>query len=348
MDLVFKVLTDPAPDVLQVLDTNFQEHYAGVNMSMAWAELAPAVRQATEKFVIPYVGEELYNSLAGLYQASTEMTAEQLKALQLLQDAVAFYTIYHVLPEKNAVVASAGVVQNTPEGGSTPVNQWSWKAKRWSALENADTFLDLLLNYLEKQVIAEKEEFNIWKDSAAYKVKVSDFFRHTAQLDEYLNIQMSRRSFISLVRFMKQIEEDVIKPVLCTELYDAVTGINISEENKLLLPYIRRAVAYLGAAEAVPHHRVCIDGDGFRIVSQTDQFDDRRNLTNNVHESAVQALMQRCEEQGRKAVARLAKFLEDNLSDYPDYEDSDCREKPTRNAHTIIQSADGIGAVGFL
>lgn len=347
MELVFKVITDPAPAVPLVGDTNFQEHCSGVNTSMAWAELEPAVRQATEKFVLDYIGEELYDDLAEKFQDDDALTDAQAKTLQLLQDVVAFYSIYHILPEKNSVVASMGVVQNTPDGGSQPVNQWGWKAKRWSALENADTFLDRLLAYLEKQVEASVAYFDLWADSDAYNVKTSDFFRHTAELDEYLNIQRSRRSFISLVRFLKQVEADVIKPLLCDDLYAAMLTAPLSAENALLLPYIRRAVAYLGAVEAIPHHRIVIDGDGFRVVSQVDGFDERRNMTNNVHESAIGALMLRCEEQGRKAIARLAKFLEDNVEDYPDYETSTCREQPASKAHSIVNSTNERGAVGI-
>jgi len=347
MELVFKVITDPAPATPLVGDTNFKSHYSGVNISMAWAELEPAVRQATEKFVLDYIGAELYDDLAAMFNAGDSLTDEQAKALQLLQDAVAFYAIYHILPEKNSVVASMGVVQNTPEGGSQPTNQWGWKAKRWSALENADTFLDRLLAYLEKMVADEVAYFDLWKSSAAYNVKKSDFFRSTDVLDELLNIQRSRRSFISLVRFMKQVEEDVIKPILCDDLYAAMLESPLSDENALLLPYIRRAVAYLGAAEAIPHHRIVIDGDGFRVVSQLDGFDERRNLTNNTHEAALGSLLLRCEEQGRKAVARLSKFLEDNVEEYPLYRDSPCREKPASKAHSIVDSSSGMGAVGL-
>lgn len=347
MDLVFKVITDPAPAVPLVGDTNFQQHYSGVNTSMAWQELEPAIRQATEKFVLDYVGTELYDDLAGAFQNGDTLEDYQGKALQLLQDAVAYYAIYHILPEKNSVVTSMGVVTNSPDGGSQPVNQWGWKAKRWSALENGDIFLDRLLAYLEQQVAAAVTYFDLWKDSSAYTLKTSDFFRHTAELDEHLNIQRARRSFISLVRFMRQVETDIIKPLLCDDLYAAVLEASPTDENALLLPYIRRAVAYLGAAEAIPHHRVVVDGDGFRVVSQIDQFDDRRNLTNNTHEGAIQALLLRCEEQGRRAVARLAKFLEDNVDDYPDYRDSACREKPASKAHSIVQSSSETGTVGL-
>ncbi len=347
MQLVFKVITDPAPTTPSVGDTDFKAHYSGVNHSMAWDELTPAIRQATEKFVLDKVGSELYDDIAAKYNAGTSLDAPQAQTLTLLQDCIAFYTIYHILPEKNSVIASMGVVQNAPDGGSVPVNQWGWKAKRWSALENADTFLDRLLNYMEAQVVASVAYFDLWKTSAAYKAKTSIFFKHTSELDEYLNIQRSFRSFISLIRFMQQVEQDVIEPLLCTGLYDAMKATPLSDPNKKLLPLIRRAVAYLGAVEAIPHHRIVVDGDGFRVVSQSDGFDDRRNLTNNTHEAAINALMIRCEKQGREAVARLAKFLEDNVDDYPLYRDSTCREKPASKGHSIVQSADGIGAVLF-
>lgn len=347
MQLLFKVTTNTPSDPIKAGDTNFGEHYVGVNYQMAWADLLPAIRQATEKFVLDFVGTDFYDSLALLYNNNTPLNTEQSRVLQLLQQTIAYYAIYHILPQKNAAVTSLGVLQNTPDGGSTPTNQWSWKAMRWDALENGDVFLDRLLSYMEAQVAANNTFFNTWKNSAAYKVKTSDFFRHTAEVDEYLNIQNSRRSYISLVRFFRQVEDDTIRPVLCDTLYQSLKTSPATPANAKLLPYVKKAVAYLGAAEAIAHHRVVIDGDGFRIVSQTDQFDDRRNLTNNTHADAISALKGQCADRGNKYLADLRGFLENNLADYPDYANSTCREKGTDRRHTIVQSTSQRGAVGI-
>jgi hypothetical protein len=329
-------------------DTNFSDHYAGVNHSMAWNELHPAIRQATEKYVLDYVGTEFYDMLADLYDTGPVTNPTLARALEYLQQTIAYYSIYHILPQKNGAVTSLGVVQNTPEGGSAPINQWSWKAMRWDALDNGDVFLDRLLSYMEKQVAANNAEFNTWKNSSAYKVKTSDFFRHTPEVDDFLNIQNSRRSYISLVRFFRQIEEDMIKPILCDMLYLSLKTSPATTANAKLLPYVKKAVAYLGAAEAVAHHRVVIDGDGFRIVSQTDGFDDRRNMTNNTHADAISALKDQCAQRGAKFLADLRGFLENNLVDYPDYANSNCREKGTDRRHGIVQDWRGKGAVGIL
>lgn len=347
MKILFKVTSLTPSNPIKVGDTNFGEHYSGVNHQMAWNELLPAIAQATEKYVIDYVGTEFYDMLADLYEAGPVVSPSLARALEYLQQTIAYYAIYHILPQKNGAVTSMGVVQNTPEGGSAPINQWSWKAMRWNALENGDTFLDRLLTYMESRVTALDTEFNTWKDSAAYKVKTSDFFRHTSEVDEYLNIQNSRRSYISLVRFFRQVEEDWIKPILCDTLYLSLKTSPTTTANGKLLPYVKKAVAYLGAAEAVAHHRVVIDGDGFRIVSQTDNFDDRRNLTNNTHADAISALRGQCEERGKKFVSDLRAFLENNLTDYPDYATSTCRETGTDKRHSIVQDWTERGAVGI-
>jgi hypothetical protein len=325
-------------------------HYTGANRSMAWAELLPGIRQATEKFVLPYIGTELYDDLAAMYQADDTLTDKQAKLLELLQDCIAYYTAYHVLPERNAFLSSMGVTQNTPtEGSAAPVNQWGWKAKRWNALENGDTFLDKALAYLEKQVKAEVAYFDLWKASAAYNVKSSSFFRTTEKLDEYLNIQGSRRSFISLVKYLKEVEEDIIRPLLCDEQFAALKALDVEtdEDAYALLHRVRRAVAFLGLHAGIPHHRIAIDGDGFRVVSQTDQYDDRRNQTNNVHEAAIIALSQRAEQNGRRYLIELENFLRDNAATYPLWQDSPCNTAPTKRGHRIVVPADGIGGVGL-
>lgn len=348
MDLIFKVTADTPHSPEQVGDTDFKEHYSGVNHSMAWDELKPAIRQATQKFVLPYIGEDLYDDLAAIYQADADdLTDEQAKAVELIQDCVAFYTIYHILPEKQSVVASMGVVQNTPIQGSQPTNQWSWKAKRWSALENGDAFLDKLLTYLEKQVTDEVDYFDLWKNSAAYNVKTSSFFRQTAQLDDYLNIKESRRSFVSLVKYMRDVEEDVILPLLCTDQFEALKAADLDADGLALLAKVRKAVAFLGLYEAIPHHRIVIDGDGFRIVSQTDQFDDRRNLTNNNHEAAINDLSQRAERKGRQYLSELRVFLKENEDTYTLWRDSTCNAAATVKSHSIVASPDGVGAIGI-
>lgn len=346
MQLIFKPTTPTANN--SVGDTNLANHVTGVNVSMAWSEMIPAIRQAVQEFVIPFVGESLYNDLAQKYNAGTVLTSAQSQSLEYLQDAAGWYAIYHILPTKASALASVGVVQNGPDGGASPTSQWAYVTKRLAALNSADSAMDRLLSFLDKQVKASVAYFDLWKNDTAYTKKKSDFFREVSNLDDYVNIKSSFRSFISIIPYLKQVEARYIKTLLCNTLYDATLINTPSANNAKLLPYIRVAVAYLGAAEALPHHRVVIDGDGFRFVSQTDGFEGRQNTTNLQHTQAVGALLEHYRTRGAQALDSLRAFLEANIDDYPDYRDSSCRELKPNNTKTMYSSPAKIGMVGIL
>lgn len=352
MPYLFKVTNGSPSTPNNVGDMNFKDHYPDINRNLVWSELSPYVRQAAIKNIIPYVGKELFDDLAAKYDAGTALEPYQQETLTLMQDALAYYTIYHALPQKNISINSMGVNQNIPaDGTAQPVSQWSMKHARWSALENADFFLDKLLAQMEAQVQVPTAYYDLWKNSDAYTTEMSGFFRNTNDLDKYLNIQKSRRSFISIIKYVREVEEELIKRELCTEMYDVlVAGVkanNLSDDNKLLLAKVRKVSAYMGLYNAIPHHRIVIDGDGFRVVSQTDQFDDRRNQTNNVHESAILALQEKVKASADKYLKEMKTFLNENEDYYPLWRDSDCKCTGTGNSHRIVYSPDGVGGIGM-
>jgi hypothetical protein len=343
MQIVFKVVTIPAPALPVVADTNVQDHYTGINSQYSFKELVPHIQQATDTYVIPFIGEELYNDLAAKYQAGTALTSEQSRTLHLLQRSVIHYAMYRVMSDKVTAITGLGIMQNAPDGGANPTNQWGFTEKKLALLQTADDALDQLLTFLDKQTAV---YFDLWKNSAAFDYKRSNFIKTTADLDEYLNLQKSRRSFVSIVPFIASVERDVLKPILCTGLYDLAI-LAATDATRALLPYIKELVAYEGAARALPHHRVVVDGDGFRVVSQTDGFQDRRNQTNSVHQQAVGALLSTYQQRSASAKTALVKFLESNLDAYPTYRDSDCRTAPKDKGHGIQESKDRLGAVGI-
>lgn len=347
MQLLFKITATTPPANPNVGHTNFQEHYTGVNTSMSWSEVAPVARQAVQSYMIDHLGQAWYYQLAAAYQAGT-VAGTLVQALEYAQDAAAHYTVYKIMPMKANTLASLGNVQQSPEGGAQQTSKWAYDAKRLEALNDADAALDRLLTYMEARAEANDPLFLSWKTSTAYNTKKSDFFRNTADLDDFLNIKKSWRTFISLVPYLGQIERRTIVPLLCKPLYDALQAPTLSPENAALIPMLREAIAYLGAAEAVPHHRIVIEGDGFRVISQTDGFTDKRNQTNSIHEQAIGALMTRCQERGEEAIAALRKHLENNLDDYPLYRDSTCRTAPSSKGHGMVASDDRIGMVAIL
>jgi hypothetical protein len=164
-------------------------------------------------------------------------------------------------------------------------------------------------------------------------------------------MQSSRRAFMSLIKYFRNIENDLIKEIVCDDLYSElemqIMQGTLTPKNSLLVVKIKKAVAYLGLAEAIPHHRLVISSDGFTFNSSGDGFDDKRNTTNSQHSDAINGLLHKCNEMGGKYLAEISTYLKQNADIYPLWRDSNCNKKKQINSHSIVVSKDGIGGIGF-
>ena len=343
MNILYK-LTNAVPGKEKVGDSNFKDFYPAIHRNMAWGTIYPYIEQATTLFVIPWIGQEYYDALAARYQANQVTDATEVKILNYLQTAIAQYTIYHAMPSLNLVVADMGIQQpSSVEGSSTTANQWSFKTNRWTTLLNGDKFLDNAMAYLET---ATGPNFQAWIDSDEYDRGRSMFFRLPLQVSEYLNTQSSRRSYAALLPYLKQAEEEnleiTIGSAMLTELSSKWDQDNLSVKEKQLLSLVRKYIANQGLLEALPHLAIVIDGDGFRIVSSSDGFDDRRNLTNSNHQQSVERLKYKAQEKAARYHADILSLLYGNPDDFPTWKSSTAYREPTIPASKVIGYKGGI------
>lgn len=306
----------------KVSDTNFEKHYPSVNMNMEWKQLAPYIKQATKTYIIPFIGIEMYNDLADAYQAQTN-DANQLEAIDLLQDAVAYYAIYHSMPKLNTVIAERGIQeQNDSKGTSRSVSMWRFKNTRWDVMMDADKYLDQLLSFMEKMIVDEDAFFDPFKNSEAYKKGRSDFFSGTTDLNDFLKINNSRKTFLSLVPYLRKVEKLHLKSILCDAQYDDIQSPDGPHEEHLYY-LCKNYVAWKALEMAIPELRVNLDGDGIQFVMTTDGM----NITKEAYETGVAAYQHSAINTARRAAADLMYFLQSNEEEFPLWADSDCRPK---------------------
>jgi len=348
MTLLFKA-TDPQDvDHPIVGDTNFKKHNPSVNLSMSWDTLEPFIRQATEHNILDFVGEDFYNEIALMYDAGTTSSASEERVLKYFQDAIAWYTGVIAMESLNVTMADMGIQQNSSkEGVSNPTTQWAFKAALKNALKNADLALDRLLSYLEKHV----DEFQTWKNSDAYNVKTSNFLRRTADVDDILNIKNSRRSFVALSSWMKRAEEQHLLPIIEQTTFDTFStkvkeGTLTNDIEKKFVKIARDLVAFKGLANAVDHLAISVEDEGFRVVSHTDGFEDRRNASSAQHLKLQAALKMSAEKNAKEAEACLIAFLYKNKDSFPDWVASDAYQTMVkRNSTKVLSSPNRRGAI---
>jgi len=320
MKSIFKKASGAPGATDKVGDYNFKDHYPEVNRNMMWSEISPYIRQAARRFVIPFVGQELWDDIADLVQAGSAIDTQQAEFLERLRDAVAYYTISIVLPKKKAIIASMGAVENVATEGTTGSSLWGFKTTLWSVAQDADRNMDEVLAFLEAQVKAGNAYFDLWKDSAAFNIGKADLFRTTGDFQAYQNINSSRRTYIAMLPIAKQTANRYIVPAISQDQYDElvsqVRANNPTPENTKLLDLVRAAQAAWTVYAASDRLSILPDQDGFRVIGNADAV-DQRAYSSEVTQSAITAIKYAAEQDARIATADLVAFLHANQDDYP-------------------------------
>lgn len=300
--------------------TNFKQHYPHAEGSMSFDDIKPTIRQATQSYILPFIGLEMYEAIATEYNSATELTGEKALVLQYLQDAIAHYTIYSAMPYMPFIVSTSGIQKVQPTEGATAPTHGERKDTRWNAHIDADRYLDEALKILQN---SEDSFFEPFKAFATKNFKTSAFFKYTEVLDENINIQNSRRAFAALVPYLKSVEESVIEKLLGESLYQRLQANDLIPAENILVKKVQKVVANLGLAESVPFLTLLIEGDGFKVVSRGDGIEERNGLKHKQHENAILRLQDAASAVGENSQKELIEFLFKKKSDYPLWLESD-------------------------
>jgi hypothetical protein len=338
MALVFKLESGVNEQTANVGNSNFKEHYPEVNRSMAWLELTPYISQATDTYVIPYIGKPMYDDIVDAYQAGTLTDAKKLAVLNLLQRAVAYYTIMHAIPKKLGVIASMGAVTNSPAGGAVPISQWSYHNQLLSITKDADTFMDQAINLLTEQVIAANADFNLWKSHEAFTEGKADYFRLLKQFQKHHSINNSHRTFLALVPYIQKATKKYIIPILGktqhAALVEAVAGDGGDAAQQELIEMVRNCLAEWSIYLAIPALTVVIEGDGIKVISNSDGMNSIANITSAFYKEAAKDHQYACEEAAKTFRADLIEFLFKNADDYPLWMESEFYANATTSSES--------------
>lgn len=347
MKSVFKKASGSPSATDKVGDYNFKEHYPDVNRNMLWAELTPYIRQATRRFLLPFLGTELYDDITDMIEDDDVMSASQAEFTERLRDAAAYCAIMTALPKKKTVVASMGAVSNVATEGTTGSSLWEFRTTLWSVAQDADRCVDELLEYLESRVKAADVYFDLWKDSEAYTAGKADLFRTTADFQAFQNINSSRRTYLAMLPILKQVTKTHIIPILGEEQYDElVEGLqanDLSAEELNLLERVRAALAAWAVYYATQKMAVLPDQDGFRVISNADAI-DQRAYSAEVTQAAIERIRAGAEQEARTNTADLQVYLAENAADYPTWEASDFNPANATDYSTTPISC-GYGAI---
>jgi len=308
----------------KILHYNFKEHFPAIGLNTAWSTVEPLVRQAIEKYIIPYICKETIELVLDDYHSETELDEIQKEFLQIYQDTVAYYTMHHGFPTLNTMISDMGI-QEQDNQKSMPVSLWRYKNTRGYISNFADCMLDRLIAFILKLDDDESIKISFINNC---NVKFNCFFPDLESFETYVDIKGSFRTFQAIMPHLNKSMRGCLKGILCSyleSLCENATKSTINDEEKSLIENIRPLLAYTTMVEAIPHLRVAIEGNGIMMISSNDGIDIKQSA----HKEMIHTLIFKYQEDANNALRSLKSFLYKNADDYPEWKDTECYVEPS-------------------
>lgn len=334
MEILFKAKTTPvSPAGDTILDYTFKDYFPNINGNALWLEMVPYVKQSYRTYMKKYISDALYAAITDYIHTPPGTPIDEFdEIVDLLCTANAYYAVYSAMPHINIILSTTGAVEPGNENTQAS-SQWRFKGARWEAIIAADNAMDQALEYLYEN----QDTFTDFEPGG------SDFFIHTQDLVEYLNMT-GRRGFVAMMPYVKEAER-TIKMLLGTVFYDEILGWDTPDSyQKTLIDLIKSYIADESLYHAIPRLSLLVDGDGLKLVSNTDNFNNYSNAIATFGKGGPEAVMRHIKLDAQKKRRDITAYLVKEADQFITWRDA---QPEDIDNDLIIKSSNYIGAVGI-
>jgi hypothetical protein len=192
-----------------------------------------------ERDIIRLIGKSVYELAADYYtdQPEEDPNKELLEELiSKIQLPVALHAYRRYAPGADLSHSEAGRQIHVTET-EKPAFEWMIRRDNANILDLAHEATDMLLEWLDEQLVPvvvppeeeggeETEEVNIvgeaWGSSTEYEATKSLLISSALQFDAVYPINASRRLYLTLVPFIREVEKRFIEPAITTARYEEI------------------------------------------------------------------------------------------------------------------------------
>lgn len=172
------------------------------------------------------------------------------KFVDRIQDALVHYAYWLWSPQANVILSDSGF-QVAWTDNLRPAQEWQIDAAVQSIIDTAHEFVDDLIEFLDEHI----EEFEFWAGSEEQAKSKELFINNARTLNNYININNSRRLFLELHPFINEAQLSYIIPLLGKEdtsaLLEKQKDGDLTADDKELIRMIEAPLAYLTISQAI-------------------------------------------------------------------------------------------------
>ncbi len=245
-------------------ETIFLEQVQGVlpaSVATDREKLWPFIEAAERKYILPLLERELYDDLQKFYNdrsswqsgsigesgEDTVKTTELLRLVRIAELNLAYYLGFDVL---NVKLSDAGFQRVGDQGNFRGLYKYQEENLRKYFESTGYNGLDDMLKYIEDYI----EYFPEWEDSNNYTARKVAIIKDAETFDAICAIGKSRLTFLRLQRYMNEVIDFEIKPLMGEEFTNLMAELakeDSLDNYRLLVPEVAKPLAYLSAARLI-------------------------------------------------------------------------------------------------
>jgi hypothetical protein len=291
------------------------------------------------KYVVPLIGQTLYDILETNYNADT-LTTDELKLVKMLRLIIAPNGYNDELGMYNLSLGDTGP-RKYAQGGTDRVYGWEMQLLQKSLVTAANDGVEITLNYLFETADLWPE----WTDSNEYK-KIAELILRTGtefNNDGYTIFQ-PQRSFFIMRGVMRDVQELFLEGAIGEDLLIYLRDADeLTEDEAKCMKLLKKALAYLTVMQACKHFSVSFSDNGFTILGErsSNAIDNQANQPMDL--KLLELKIRECEKQGQDFLAKArAKLVELYNSEDPEADFVTAYEKgPLINYVNIADRTSG-------
>lgn len=290
--------------------TDLKRHII-VSATFDFAKVLPFAKRIERKIILDLIGQEQYTSLVDLpLEEENTMPIYQVK--ELLEEAVANYSLFLAMPTINILITNSG----TKTSENKEATNADWKDKRdlnRSLLKTYNEALDDAFQIMEENVA----DFPDWRDSKYYTVFKDLIVYQTTIFNDHFSIQKNRQTFCALKPYIREVEDQYFKAMLGDE---TLIVLKTKSEDYIIISaqeIAQKAIVAFTVAKAAITGTFTFTDSSFVVASDQLPWEKQSELPKDDRRD----LMKARQLAGEEYLKSLKKIIIANPDTFPDYQD---------------------------
>ena len=283
-----------------------------VSATFDFEKVLPFAKRVERKIILDLIGQEQYDTII-VHAFNAESTAPINQVKELLEEAVANYSLFLAMPTINILITNSGTKTST----TTNSENADWKDKRdlnRSLLKTYNEALDDAFQLMEENVT----DFPEWQASKYYTVFKDLIVPQTTIFNDHFSIQKNRPTFLALKPYMREVEDQYLKAMLGKETLTLLKTKSTVDVINEALELAQKAIVAFTVAKAAITGTFTFTDSSFTVASDQLPWEKQSELSKEDRNDLKKAR----QEAGEEYLKSLKKLIIDNKTVFPAYVDN--------------------------